>query len=158
MAKTYNQKMKLLYIVKILQEKTDENHYMTAAELIKELDKEGIRAERKSIYSDIQELTDFGYDIMHVKSRINGGYYMASRDFELAELKLLVDAVQASKFITRKKSLLRTNLRKRREIKGLMKIQPLIFCLFIKNLRKIQNLAQQTAHSPIVMGGFLCYD
>ena len=100
MAKTYNQKMKLLYIVKILQEKTDENHYMTAAELIKELDKEGIRAERKSIYSDIQELTDFGYDIMHVKSRINGGYYMASRDFELAELKLLVDAVQASKFIT----------------------------------------------------------
>lgn len=104
MAKTYNQKMKLLYIVKILQEKTDENHYMTAAELIKELDKEGIRAERKSIYSDIQELTDFGYDIMHVKSRINGGYYMASRDFELAELKLLVDAVQASKFITRKKS------------------------------------------------------
>ena len=104
MAKTYNQKTKLLHIIKILMEKTDENHYLTAAGLIDELDKIGIRAERKSIYSDIAELTDFGYDIIHVKSRTNGGYYLAGRDFELAELKLLVDAVQSSRFITRKKS------------------------------------------------------
>ena len=104
MAKAYNQKMKLLHILRILNEKTDEKHYLTAAELIAELDKEGIPAERKSIYSDIEELNMYGYDIIHVKSRINGGYYMGSRDFELAELKLLVDAVQSSKFITRKKS------------------------------------------------------
>ncbi len=104
MAKTYNQKMKLLHILHVLNEKTDENHYLTAAQLIEELDKEGIKAERKSIYSDIDELVDYGYDIIHVKSRTNGGYYMGSRDFELAELKLLVDAVQASKFITKKKS------------------------------------------------------
>ena len=104
MAKTFNQKMKLLHILRVLNEKTDENHYMTAAQLIEELEKEGIRAERKSIYSDISELTDYGYDIIHVKSRTNGGYYMGSREFELAELKLLVDAVQASKFITIKKS------------------------------------------------------
>lgn len=104
MAKTYNQKTKLLHIIKILMEKTDENHYLTAAGLIDELDKIGIRAERKSIYSDIAELTEFGYDIIHVKSRTNGGYYLAGRDFELAELKLLVDAVQSSRFITKKKS------------------------------------------------------
>lgn len=104
MAKTYNQKLKLLHILRVLNEKTDENHYLTAAQLIEELDKEGIRAERKSIYSDIQELVDYGYDIIHVKSKVNGGYYMGSRDFELAELKLLVDAVQSSKFITKKKS------------------------------------------------------
>ena len=64
MAKTYNQKLKLLHILRLLNEKTDENHYLTAAQLIEELDKEGIRAERKSIYSDIQELVDYGYDIL----------------------------------------------------------------------------------------------
>ena len=104
MAKTYNQKMKLLHILRILKEKTDENHYLTAAQLIDELDKVEVRAERKSIYSDINELIEFGYDIVHVKSKTNGGYYMGSREFELAELKLLVDAVQSSKFITKKKS------------------------------------------------------
>lgn len=104
MAKTYNQKMKLLHILRILNEKTDEKHYLTAAGLIEELEKEGIQAERKSIYSDIEELIEYGYDIIHIRSRINGGYYMGSREFELAELKLLVDAVQASKFITKKKS------------------------------------------------------
>lgn len=104
MAKRYNQKAKLLYILKILSEKTDENHCINAAGLIEELGKEGISAERKSIYSDIEQLIDFGYDIITVKGRVNGGYYLAERDFELAELKLLVDAVQSSRFITRKKS------------------------------------------------------
>lgn len=104
MAKTYNQKMKLLHILRLLTEKTDENHYLSTAKLIEELEKVGIRAERKSIYNDISELTDYGYDIIHVKSRVNGGYYLGSREFELAELKLLVDAVQSSRFITKKKS------------------------------------------------------
>ena len=104
MAKTYNQKLKLLHILRLLNEKTDDNHFLTASQLIEELEKEGITAERKSIYKDIEELTAFGYDIIHVKSKVNGGYYMGCRDFELAELKLLVDAVQSSKFITKKKS------------------------------------------------------
>ena len=72
--------------------------------MIEELAKYDIKAERKSIYDDINQLIDFGYDIILIKSRVNGGYYMAGREFELAELKLLVEVVQSSKFITLKKS------------------------------------------------------
>lgn len=104
MAKSQNQKLKLLYIIKILSEKTDEEHTISTQNLIEELEKYEISAERKSIYNDIQQLQQFGYDIMTSKSRSLGGYYLASREFELPELKLLVDAVQASKFITLKKS------------------------------------------------------
>lgn len=104
MPKTSNQKLKLLYIIKILSEQTDEQHYMSAGRLIEELAKYDIKAERKSIYDDMNQLMDFGYDIVLVKSRTNGGYYLASREFELAELKLLVDVVQSSRFITLKKS------------------------------------------------------
>lgn len=104
MAKSANQKLKLLYLLKILSEKTDENHCMSAQDLITELSAYDIKAERKSIYDDIECLNFFGYDIVNVKARINGGYYMTSREFELPELKLLVDAVQASRFITQKKS------------------------------------------------------
>ena len=102
MAKSANQKLKLLYLLKILSEKTDENHCLSAQELINELSAYDIRAERKSIYDDIECLNFFGYDIVNVKARVGGGYYMASREFELPELKLLVDAVQASRFITQK--------------------------------------------------------
>ncbi|MEY8267131.1 WYL domain-containing protein [Lachnospiraceae bacterium 64-25] len=104
MAKSVNQKMKLLYILKILTEKTDESHCLPAQEIIALLASYGITAERKSIYDDIECLNHFGYDIVNVKSRKGGGYYLASREFELPELKLLVDAVQASRFITQKKS------------------------------------------------------
>ena len=104
MAKSSNQKLKLLYLIKILSEKTDENHCMTAGKLIEELARYDIKAERKSIYDDIDCLIQYGYDIVSVKARVGGGYYLAGRDFELPELKLLVDAVQASRFITQKKS------------------------------------------------------
>lgn len=104
MPKSTNQKLKLLYIIKILSEQTDEEHCMGTAALIEELAKYDIKAERKSIYDDINQLIDFGYDIILVKSRVNGGYYLASREFELAELKLLVEVVQSSKFLTVKKS------------------------------------------------------
>ncbi len=104
MAKSLNQKLKLLYLVDILERKTDEEHPMTAAALIEELAKVEVAAERKSIYDDIEQLIQFGYDIVHNKSRVNGGYYMASRRFELAELKVLVDSVQASRFISAKKT------------------------------------------------------
>lgn len=103
MAKSDNQKLKLLYVKKMLEEKTDENHVITTQQIIEGLSAYGIKAERKSIYSDIEALTNYGMDIILRKER-PAGYYLASRDFELPELKLLVDAVQTSKFITEKKS------------------------------------------------------
>ena len=102
--KLSHQKLKMMYLAKILMEQTDEEHTITVPEMIAELSKLGISAERKSIYDDIDQLCQFGYDIVLNKSRINGGYYMASRRFELAELKVLVDSVQASRFITPKKT------------------------------------------------------
>lgn len=116
MAKSEGQKLKLLYILKYLEEYTDEAHPMTTAELISRLAAEGITCERKTIYADIAALMDFGCDIMQVSNRRGGGYYMASRDFELAELKLLVDAVQSSRFITTKKS--RDLIKKLEQIAG----------------------------------------
>ncbi len=104
MAKSEGQKLKLLYIVKMLEEYSDENHPLSTQEIIRRLDAEGIRSERKSIYDDMAKLIDFGYDIIQVHSRLGGGYYLAGREFELAELKLMVDAVQSSRFITTKKS------------------------------------------------------
>lgn len=104
MPRGVNQKMKLLYLLKILSENTDEAHPLSTQELIARLSSYGIPAERKSIYDDIECLNYFGYDIVYVKAHKGGGYYMAGREFELPELKLLVDAVQASRFITLKKS------------------------------------------------------
>lgn len=102
--KKSNQKLKLLYLAFIFFEKTDEEHYITIPEIIKELEKYDISAERKSLYDDLECLKLYGLDICSVKSRTTG-YYLASRDFELPELKLLVDSVQSSKFITTKKSM-----------------------------------------------------
>lgn len=104
MPKSENQKLKLLYLLKILTEQTDEQHPMPMAVLLEKLKAEEISAERKSVYNDINCLMDFGVDIGFDTSRGNGGYYLASRDFELPECKLLVDAVSASRFITKSKS------------------------------------------------------
>lgn len=103
MPKSEKQKLKLLYIIKMLHEKSDENHPMAMEEILSRLEQVGISAERKSIYNDINALRDFGYDILLTKGK-NGGYFLASRNFEIPELKVLVDAVQASRFITAKKS------------------------------------------------------
>ncbi|MBQ7833201.1 MAG: WYL domain-containing protein [Lachnospiraceae bacterium] len=103
MPKAEKQKQKLLYIIKLLQEKSDENHPVKMEAILAYLDQNGIGAERKSIYNDMDTLRDFGYDIELIKGK-NGGYYLASRDFESAELKVLVDAIQASRFIPPKKS------------------------------------------------------
>lgn len=104
MAKNSGQKLKLLYIVKILSEESDEQHVVSTKMLIEKLAAYGIAAERKSIYDDIARLQEFGYDIIQSDNRNGGGYYLASREFELAELKFLVDAVQSTRFITQKKS------------------------------------------------------
>lgn len=103
MAKSSNQKLKLLYLLRFLMQHSDENHPLSTAQLIDELAKNNISAERKSIYDDIEALRLFGIDVIQVKGK-NGGYYIGERDFELPELKLLVDSVQSSKFITQDKT------------------------------------------------------
>ena len=103
MPKSSNQKLKILYLYKILAEQTDEANPLTMPQIITELGRFGINAERKSLYDDIELLINAGVDIVCEK-RKSFGYYMASRNFQLAELKLLVDCVQASKFVTAKKS------------------------------------------------------
>jgi predicted DNA-binding transcriptional regulator YafY len=104
MAKGTNQKLKLLYLMKILVEKTDEAHSITMPEILSSLEKYDVSAERKSIYDDLEALRVFGMDIIGEQRNKTYYYRVGQRDFELAELKLLVDAVQSSKFITAKKS------------------------------------------------------
>lgn len=99
-----HQKLKLLYLMKILLEKTDDEHSMTVPEMIEELAKLGITAERRSIYDDLEYIKLFGLDLCTRKSKTHD-YFIGSRTFELPELKLLVDSVQSSKFITYKKSM-----------------------------------------------------
>ncbi len=103
MAKMSNQKAKILYLMRLFQEETDEEHPLSRKDLEERLAHMGIHAERKSLYNDIETLKNFGLDIAYRKEQPEG-YYLAERDFELAELKLLVDAVQSSRFITQKKS------------------------------------------------------
>ena len=103
MARSANQKLKLLYLCRILMEQTDEDHPLSVQELIAQLAQYDIQAERKSIYDDLDALARFGVDVQCRKGR-SPGWFVGGRDFELPELKLLVDAVQSSRFITRKKS------------------------------------------------------
>ena len=104
MPKSDNQKLKILYILDYLQKNSHENKPVRASELMQMLEyRHNIHCERKTIYSDIAALIDYGVDII-TKPGKNGGYYIASRNFELPELKLLIDAVQSSRYLTEKKS------------------------------------------------------
>lgn len=103
MPKSVNQKQKLLFLLDYLRQNTDETHTVTTPQIIDHLAANGIWAERKSIYNDIQTLCDYGYDIIRTEGA-HAGYRIADRTFELPEVKLLVDLVQSSKFITTKKS------------------------------------------------------
>lgn len=100
MPRTRNQKLKLLYLRDYLLTNTDEQHPVTVKQLIAFLDANGISAERKSLYDDLELLISYGLDVV----KDNGNYYIGRRDFEVPELKLLVDSVQSSKFITHKKT------------------------------------------------------
>ena len=104
MSKSSRQKMKLIFLRDYLLKNTDENHSVTVKDIITYLEECGISAERKSIYDDIAVLKDSGVDIVSEKSERTVWYKIVSRDFEVSELKLLVDAVQSSRFITEKKS------------------------------------------------------
>ena len=104
MPKSDNQKLKIFYILDYLQKNSHENHLVRANELTSMLQNVyGISCDRKTVYSDIAALQDYGVDIVSVPGK-NGGYYIASRIFERHELKLLIDAVQSSRYLTEKKS------------------------------------------------------
>ncbi len=104
MARSANQKLKLLYLAKIFKEKTDDDHYLTMPQIITELNRYGIEANRKSIYTDLDALEEYGMDIIRERNGALTYYHLGDREFEVAELKFLVDAIQASKFISEKKT------------------------------------------------------
>ena len=104
MAKGNNQKLKLLRLAQIFMEETDEEHSIDLPEVIRHLQSYDIAADRKTLYQDFEELRKFGLDIIGEQQGRNYTYRLASREFELPELKLLVDAVQSSKFVTDRKS------------------------------------------------------
>lgn len=97
------QKLRILKVADLLLERTDEEHTLSVPEMIAHLKKQGIHAERRAIYDDLETLAQAGMDILSKRGKTYG-YYVASRNFELAELKLLVDAIQSSRFLTHKKS------------------------------------------------------
>ena len=104
MAKSAHQNQKLLRLMQIFLQETDEDHGITMAEILAMLEGFGIHAERKSIYENIETLNQCGMDILAEKQGHQSYYYLASREFETAELRLLADAVASSRFITAKKS------------------------------------------------------
>lgn len=105
MPKSVNQKQKLLYLKQFLEQNTDEEHPVSTAQIIEYLSRQGIAAERKSIYDDMETLAVFGVDVERRREGNVTLWYVGERDFQLPELRLLVDSVQSSRFITRKKSM-----------------------------------------------------
>ncbi|MCI8677944.1 MAG: WYL domain-containing protein [Lawsonibacter sp.] len=103
MSKSSNQKTKLLHLARMLLRQTDEDHPLTVPQIIERLARQDIKAERKSIYDDLEALRLFGLDIQSRKGKVPG-WFVGEREFELPEVKLLMDAVQSSRFITQKKS------------------------------------------------------
>ena len=99
-----HQKLKMLYLMKIFSEETDDSNFLTLQQIIQKLKEYGVMADRKTLYVDFDELRTFGVDIIMEKIGRNSYYHIGRRDFELPELKLLVDAVQSAKGLTDKKS------------------------------------------------------
>ncbi len=134
---TSNQKLKPLYIMDYLLQHSDEDHPVTMKQIIAHLESIGISAERKSVYSDIEALNVYGLDIEQSESGRNTGYYVASRTFELPELKLLVDSVQSSKFITRRKT--STLIKKIEKLASIHEAQLLQRQVYVANRIKTMN-------------------
>lgn len=104
MSRGTNQKFKLYHLKNIMMAKTDDEHALTMPQILEELEKYDVTAERKSIYTDLQDLEKLGIEITSEQVGKYTYYSVCGRQFELPELKLLVDAIQSSKFITVKKS------------------------------------------------------
>ena len=137
MARSSFQKLKILYVMDYLLRNSDEAHPVTMSQLIAELAGHGISAERKSIYDDIESLREYGLDIIQSGVGKGSGYYVAARDFELPELKLLVDSVQSSKFITHKKTL--SLIKKIESLASVYEAQLLRRQVYVKNRIKTMN-------------------
>lgn len=137
MARSAYQKLKPLYIMNYLLQNSDEDHLVSMSQLIEHLAAHGIPSERKSVYDDIEALRVFGLDIVQGGSGKNAGYYIANRSFELPELKLLVDSVQSSKFITHKKTA--TLIKKIETLASIHEAQLLNRQVFVKNRIKTMN-------------------
>ena len=131
------QKLKIIYIMEYLLKNSDEEHAVTTNQIIAYLKSHDIAVERKTIYSDIDALRNFGLDIIQISEGNNHGYYVADRDFELPELKLLVDSVQSSKFITHKKTL--SLIKKIEKLASIHSAQLLNRQVFVKNRIKTMN-------------------
>ena len=136
MPKSANNKLKILYLAKIFSEETDKNHGMSMSEILDRLNSLGIDSERKSIYSDIRALNEFGANIKMTREKPTK-YFSDNKKFELAELKLLVDAVQSSKFITHKKS--EELIKKIEELAGKYEAQSLQKNVYVANRIKTMN-------------------
>lgn len=136
MAKSANQKIKILYLMRILLERTDDDHGLTLEEISNALSEYGVEAERKTLYDDLEVLRVFGLDIEKRKEK-TVRYHVISREFELPELKLLVDAVQSSKFITHKKS--RELIKKIESFTSRHEAQQLQRQVFVANRVKTMN-------------------
>ncbi len=104
MPKGANQKLKLYYLARIMTELTDDEHMLTMPQIRRELEAYGVTADRKSLYDDMEALRVLGIDVIGEKVGRNFFYHVGEKQFDIAELKLLVDAIQSSKFITEKKS------------------------------------------------------
>lgn len=137
MARSAYQKLKPLYIMNYLLQNSDEDHLVSMSQLIEHLAAHGIPSERKSVYDDIDALRVFGLDIVQGGSGKNAGYYIANRSFELPELKLLVDSVQSSKFITHKKTA--TLIKKIETLASIHEAQLLNRQVYVKNRIKTMN-------------------
>ena len=136
MPRTANQKTKLLYVMGALLRESDEEHPLSMEDLLRYLSEKGIRAERKSVYSDIETLQAFGLDIHGTRGR-TAGYYVGERDFELPEIKLLIDSVQSSKFITERKTM--QLIRKLASLTSVHEAALMKRQLFVKNRIKSMN-------------------
>jgi len=137
MPKSSRQKLKILYLAKYLIEHTDEDHPVSVQQLISMLSQQNISAERKSIYSDLEELEQFGLDICCRLEKNTNYYFIGSRTFQLAELEMLIDSVQASKFITEKKT--RELISKLQTLASTHQAQALKRQVYVKNRIKSMN-------------------
>ena len=136
MAGQQRSKLKILYLLEIFWRKTDETSILDATEICELLGEYGVEAERKSIYSDINNLRTFGLNIVNTRTPVRG-YYLASRIFEPAELRLLIDAVQAAFFISKKKS--RNLIKKLNTLASENQASALESCLYSDNKVKCLN-------------------
>lgn len=104
MGKENFSKIKLLKLWEILKQESDEDHPLSTGEVLDRLAKYGIQCDRRTLYKDIAVLNRFGYEVLYVHGQHSNLYYVVDRSFDVPELRVLIDAVQAASFITAKKT------------------------------------------------------